>query len=337
LTLERTTFKLANTTKGWFIRIRFPRLTESVGKKISFKFLKLEKGSIASPWSLAPSELTSKADFTKTTNEIKQTVDTNSQTISKVQQDQGTMQSTLNEVKQTTDLNSQTIKTLSQTQGEQGTIIQQNTSDITQLNNQIKSKVSDTQMQEYVGGLGSTNLLFNAAFEDRVINAATGVVTSRTPSLTKWIITGTGTNKTVTVDTARHHDGYNSVKISSSGYDASQFVGFSQRIPVVRNSGNYTYSAWFYVADKSLLQGQGVVIKLQFYNGSSGLDYKQTEVEPKLVNGSWVMASITMPAPDVAITEVRADIWVRRNGVVWVSQPQLQQGITPSSFMENPK
>lgn len=57
------------------------------------------------------------------------------------------MQTTLNQVKQTTDSNSQTITTLSQTQGKQGEIIQQNTSDITQLNNQIKSKVSETQMQ----------------------------------------------------------------------------------------------------------------------------------------------------------------------------------------------
>ena len=63
------------------------------------------------------------------------------------------MQTTLNQVKQTTDSNSQTITTLSQTQGKQGEVIQQNTSDITQLNNQIKSKVTDTQMQEYVGGL----------------------------------------------------------------------------------------------------------------------------------------------------------------------------------------
>ncbi|MED1403857.1 phage tail spike protein [Bacillus mycoides] len=209
--------------------------------------------------------------------------------------------------------------------------------DLELTNETLKSKISDKQMQDYVGGLGSINVLFNAAFEDRVINVDTGVVTSRTPSLSKWIIQGAGTNKTVTVDSARNHDGYNSVKISSVGYDTSQFVGFSQRLPVARNSGDYVYSAWFYIADKSLLQGQGVVIKLQFYNGSSGLEYKQIEIEPTLVNGSWVRVFVTMSAPDVAITDIRADIWVRRNGVVWVSQPQLQQGTIPSTFMENPK
>ncbi|MGM2755238.1 hypothetical protein ACS2QP_28325, partial [Bacillus cereus group sp. Bce019] len=82
----------------------------------------VELGAIATPWGLNQSEIAT----TKQTNEIKQTVDSNQQTIN----------------------------SLSQTQGKHGEIIQQNTSDITQLNNQIKFKVSDTQMQDYVGGLG---------------------------------------------------------------------------------------------------------------------------------------------------------------------------------------
>ncbi|WP_438821435.1 hypothetical protein [Bacillus paranthracis] len=92
-------------------------------------------------------------------------------------------------------------------------IIQQNKTDISQLNNQIKSKVSDTQMQEYVGGLGSTNLLFNTDFEDRVINASTGVITSRTPSVAKWGRWANGTNFKDTTESAVKHDGYNSRKL----------------------------------------------------------------------------------------------------------------------------
>ncbi|MCQ6331842.1 hypothetical protein NPM18_33675, partial [Bacillus cereus] len=80
-------------------------------------------------------------------------------------------------VKQTTDSNYQTIATLSQTQGKQWAINQQNTRDITHMNNQNKSKVTDTQLQEYGGGLGCPNLLFNVAFDERVLNASTGVVT----------------------------------------------------------------------------------------------------------------------------------------------------------------
>ncbi|PFN76368.1 phage tail spike protein [Bacillus cereus] len=285
-------------------------------------------------WRPAPED---NATFVKKSNEIKQTVDSNVATIQSIQKDQGSMQSTLNEVKQTTDSNSQTITTLSQTQGKQGEIIQQNTSDITQLNNQMKSKVSDTQMQDYVGGLGSTNLLFNAAFEDRVINASTGVVTSKTPSTTKWSLAGTGSGITIVPESARHHEGYNSVKITATGQTSSKWSGIMQRVPAVQNGGDYVFSAWVYVQDKDTLDNGGA-IKLQFFNGANAVaTFAQTEIKDLLVNNSWVLVSVKITSPNVAITHLQGDIWVRQNGTIWVSQPQLQQGSTRSTFMENPK
>lgn len=299
------TVTLSSNTTGWMLRIRFPRVAGSVGKKIRFKNLKVELGAIATPWGLNQSEIAT----TKQTNEIKQTVDSNQQTIN----------------------------SLSQTQGEHGEIIQQNTSDITQLNNQMKSKVSDTQMQEYVGGLGSTNLLFNAAFEDRVINASTGAVTNTTPSTTKWSIVGTGSGITIVPESARHHEGYNSVKITATGQTASKWSGIMQRVPAVQNGGDYVFSAWVYVQDKNTLDNGGA-IKLQFFNGANAVStFVQTEFKDLLVNNSWILVSVKITSPNVAITHLQGDIWVRQNGTIWVSQPQLQQGSTRSTFMENPK
>ncbi|OOR14204.1 hypothetical protein BW897_04025 [Bacillus cereus] len=242
-----------------------------------------------------------------------------------------------NVIKQTVDSNQQTINSLSQTQGKQGEIIQQNTSDITQLNNQIKSKVSETQMQDYVGGLGSTNVLFNAAFEDRVINATTGIVTSRTPSTTKWSTVGVGSGITIVPESARHHDGYNSVKITATGQTASKWSGIMQRVPAVQNGGDYVFSAWVYVQDKNTLDNGGA-IKLQFFNGANAVStFAQTEIKDLLANNAWTLVSVKITSPNVAITHLQGDIWVRQNGTMWVSQPQLQQGSTPSTFMENPK
>ncbi|MGN4872555.1 phage tail spike protein [Bacillus cereus group sp. MYBK120-1] len=317
--------------------IRFYYSGRNIDGDLNSHHAKFEEGNIRTTWQPANEEVTSKADFTKTTNEIKQTVDTNSQTISTVQKDQGTMQTTLNQVKQTTDSNSQTITTLSQTQGKQGEIIQQNTSDITQLNNQMKSKVSDTQMQEYVGGVGSTNLLFNAAFEDRVINASTGAVTSRTPSTTKWSVVGTGSGITIVPESARHHEGYNSVKITATGQTASKWSGIMQRVPAVQNGGDHVFSAWVYVQDKNTLDNGGA-IKLQFFNGANAVStFVQTEFKDLLVNNSWVLVSVKITSPNVAVTHLQGDIWIRQNGTIWVSQPQLQQGSARSTFMENPK
>ena len=312
--------------------IRFYYSSRNIDGDLNSHHAKFEEGNIRTTWQPANEEVTSKADFTKSTNEIKQTVDTNSQTISTVQKDQGTMQTTLNQVKQTTDSNAQTITTLSQTQGKQGEIIQQNTSDITQLNNQIKSKVSETQMQNYVGGLGSTNMLLNTAFEKRDIDKNSGAIISRTPSFDKWIVPAG-----VTVDVARHHDGYNSAKIEKTGQTDPVYAGINQIIPVTSRSGVYVYSAWFYTDNKSLFEGQGGVIKMQLWNGNTALDHVQTELEPLLVNSSWIFASVKLGMPNKDVTHIRAEIWVRKNGRMWVSQPMLQQGSTPSTFMENPK
>ncbi|MDZ4414876.1 hypothetical protein ORL59_14905 [Bacillus cereus] len=305
--------------------------------KIIIRNFKLEKGNKATGWTPAPEDQVTTDEFTKKTTEIEKSVEGVTSTVSTVQKNQGTMQTTLNQVKQTTDSNSQTITTLSQTQGKQGGVIQQNTSDITQLNNQIKSKVTDTQMQEYVGGLGSTNLLFNTAFEDRVINASTGVVTSKTPSTTKWSLAGTGSGITIVPECARHHEGYNSVKITATGQTSSKWSGIMQRVPAVQNGGDYVFSAWVYVQDKNTLNNGGA-IKLQFFNGANAVStFAQTEFKDLLVNNSWVLVSVKITSPNVAITHLQGDIWVRQNGTIWVSQPQLQQGSTRSTFMENPK
>ncbi|MGN4788307.1 phage tail spike protein [Bacillus cereus group sp. MYBK209-1] len=318
-------------------QVKFYYSGRNIEGNLNSHHAKFEEGNIRTTWQLSNDEVTSKADFTQTTNEIQQTVNTNSQTISKVQKDQGTMQSTLNQVKQTTDSNSQTITTLSQMQGKQGEIIQQNTNDITQLNNQMKSKVSDTQMQEYVGGLGSTNLLFNAAFEDRVINSSTGAVTNTTPSTTKWSVVGTGSGITIVPESARHHEGYNSVKITATGQTTSKWSGIMQRVPAVQNGGEHVFSAWVYVQDKNTLDNGGA-IKLQFFNGANAVStFVQTEFKDLLVNNSWVLVSVKITSPNVAVTHLQGDIWVRQNGTIWVSQPQLQQGSTRSTFMENPK
>ncbi|MDF9540347.1 phage tail spike protein [Bacillus cereus] len=305
--------------------------------KIIIQNFKLEKGNKATGWTPAPEEQVTTDEFTKKTTDIEKSVDGVKTTVTNVQKDQGTMQSTLNKVEQTTNSNSQSIISLSQTQGKQGEIIQQNTSDITQLNNQIKSKVTDTQMQEYVGGLGSTNLLFNAAFEDRVINATTGVVTNRNPSTTKWSVVGTGSGITIVPESARHHEGYNSVKITATGQTASKWSGIMQRVPAAQNGGDYVFSAWVYVQDKNTLDNGGA-IKLQFFNGANAVStFVQTEFKDLLVNNSWILVSVKITSPNVAITHLQGDIWVRQNGTIWVSQPQLQQGSTRSTFMENPK
>ncbi|PFS38720.1 phage tail spike protein [Bacillus thuringiensis] len=316
-------------------QVKFYYSGRNIDGNLNSHHAKIEEGNIRTTWQLSNDEVTSKADFTKTTNEIKQTVDTNSQTISTVQKDQGTMQTTLNEVKQTTNSNSLDIKTLTETQTDQGKLIQENKNEITQTQDSLSSKISEKQMKSYVGALGSTNQFFNTEFKKKTVDA-NGNVTNEIASTDKWTIAGVVSGATVTPVTDRRHDGYNSVRIANAGVAANSWTGIAQSIGASQNSGDYVLSAWVYVVDKNLLD-QGACVKLQFFNGSNALGFAQTEIKDLLINGSWVLVSVTIKAPDVPVTRLQGDIWVRRNGTMWVSQPQLQQGKEPSVYMPNPK
>ncbi|QWH60209.1 hypothetical protein EXW39_08500 [Bacillus mycoides] len=316
-------------------KITFYYSGRNIDGNLNSHHAKFEEGNIRTTWQTANEEITSKSDFTKTTNEIKQTLDTNSQTISKVQQDQGTMQSTLNRVEQTTNSNSQTITALTETQTDQGKLIQQNTNEIKQTKDSLSSKISETQMKAYVGALGSINQLFNTEFKDKKVDA-NGNVVNETPSLTKWSKIGNVTGTTIDVVTDRKHDGYNAIRINAAGLNSDNYTGISQSAGVPLDSGDYVYSAWVYTVDKNTI-ANGAVIRIGFYNGATQISYVQTEIKESLVNGSWVLVNVTAKAPATGFTNIRADIWIRRNGTIWVSQPQLQQGKEPSVFMPNPK
>ena len=82
---------------------------------------------------------------------------------------------------------------------------------------------------------------------------------------------------------------------------------------------------------------QGGALEIKFLNGSTTVTTSSVDLKDKLNNGAWTFVSVTAEVPSNAVTHVEAYIWIRRNGLIWVSQPQFQQGAIPSAFMENPK
>ncbi|MFV0915421.1 hypothetical protein ACK8HD_15385, partial [Enterococcus faecium] len=125
--------------------------------ELYFREFQIESGSQATGWSPSAADLVKAKVFNTKTSEIEQTVD-------------GIRTS---------------VKAISQTQGKHGELIQENSSSISQLSNQIQSKVSETQMQDYVGKIGETNLVLNAGFVYQDLNSR-GEVVSVVPSLDKW-------------------------------------------------------------------------------------------------------------------------------------------------------
>ena len=202
-------------------------------------------------------------------------------------------------------------------------------------NESLKSKISEKQMQDYVGGLGSTNILFNSAFEDREINPSSGVIISRTPSLSKWSVTATA-GTAVTPTTSKRHDGYNSVQIQATGLTGNVLTGISQMTPVASNSGKVVLSAWIFTNSKDGLDQDGY-LEIKFRNGLTVVATTNVTLKDKLTDGVWTFISVTADVPSSAVTHAEACIGINKNGLIWASQPQFQQGENPSSFMENPK
>ncbi|HDR7363135.1 TPA: phage tail protein [Bacillus toyonensis] len=338
---------------------------------INISHVQLEEGTIPTAWNPAIEEAVSTGDFTKVTNEIKQTVDTNSQTITKVEkkvndqdasiadvnkktndikqtvdsntatisslnQSVGSLSSQTNAIQQTVDKNTAEIGSIGKTQGTQAQQIQTNTSKITQLSNEISSSVTDTEMREYVGNIGKVNMISNSAFEDRTIQPTTGIVTATKPSIAKWEARGTNANATVMAVNARHHEGYNSVKIECSGLTDANFTNISQSMPIVDGSGAYIFSVWIFTDNANGID-EGGAIEMTFRNGSTQVATKLTYFDKKLPSNTWTQLSVKLEAPTQPANEVNVRLYVRKNGRVWLSQPMVVQGSELSTFMENPK
>ncbi|MGH1008587.1 phage tail spike protein [Bacillus cereus] len=248
------------------------------------------------------------------------------------------LNSRTNEIKQTLDGTVSSVNSISQTVGQHTTQITQQGTTISQMNNEINLRVKSSEMTDYIANLGAENELRNSAFETKTIHPTTGIITGRTPSLDKWSSNiPAGIGGSIVAEATRNREGYNSAKIVVTGAGTTdRYTGISQNIPATISSGDYVFGAWFYVQDKALIDN-GAVIKLQFFNGSTGSTSVQTELAPKLVNNKWVYAEVKVTAPATAITVLRADVWIRRNGTIWVSQPMLQYGSNASAFMEHPQ
>lgn len=214
------------------------------------------------------------------------------------------------------------------------------TTELTNIKGELGSKISEKQMEDYIGELGSTNILLNTPFEKKTVNDFGDIVT-REPSLDRWTLQAVNTDRTVTVDTLRHFNGSNSIVIDSKNTLSNVWCGFFQDAPASKGSGKYLFSAMLYVDDASLLT-EGGAFKLQFLNGKTKVgQYVQHEYKDLAVNGKWVRITTEIDtevhAQGLDFTSVRAEVWVRKQGKVWVSQPQCIQGSKLPTYMPNPR
>ncbi|PEJ21594.1 peptidase S74 [Bacillus pseudomycoides] len=210
------------------------------------------------------------------------------------------------------------------------------TTEITNIKGELGTKVSEKKMQEYIGELGADNLLLNSQFVKKKVNDF-GDVTEETPSLERWNPDVPAADRKITVDEVKRYGHSRSVKIESTHTASNIWHGIYQDVPAYQKQGKFQFSAMLYTEDKYAIS-LGAAFKVEFFNGTTSVGgYKQVEFQDSLVDNQWTRFTMEHDAPDAPITHARIEVWIRRAGTVWVSEPQCNVGDKLPVYMENPK
>ncbi|PEE91377.1 phage tail spike protein [Bacillus cereus] len=314
--------RIVRTAKATTAGIAFVNIRTTLFRngELYVRMPQVERGTMVTGWSYARNDFADAYSTDTKINSIVQTADKTQSTISDIQKTQGTQGTAINN---------------------QEKVIQSHTSQFTQMSKLIEMKVTSQDIADYVGGVGTQNVLLNSAFEDREFSDM-GVITKRTPSMrefynTHGTVAGTAIVAPQNAPDAMH-DNYNGVMIMARGLTADAWVGFGQTVPVTAGQGDITFSAWIKTNDLASIDAN-FNLELKYYNGNAVVAgvQKSLNIKPQLVEGKWAFCSFTMPVPNTRLTSVHANIWLQRNGTAFVSQPMLQFSSKPSAFMENPK
>ncbi|PGD68800.1 peptidase S74, partial [Bacillus pseudomycoides] len=210
------------------------------------------------------------------------------------------------------------------------------TTEITNINNELSTKVTEKQMQEYIGELGADNLLLNSQFVKKKVNDF-GDVIEQTPSLERWHPDADAADRKITIDEVMRFGQSRSVKIESTHTATNVWHGIYQDVPAYQKQGKFQFSTMLYTQDKYNIS-LGAAFKIEFFNGTTSVGgYKQVEFQDSLEDNKWTRFTMDHDAPDVPITHARIEVWVRRAGTFWVAEPQCNVGEKLPVYMENPK
>lgn len=191
---------------------------------------------------------------------------------------------------------------------------------------EVTSKVGNQSIGDYVydnAPYVGENMLYNSAFE----GGSNG-----------W--SSNGNIAVVITDKAYKHNGYNSVKLSTSGNTADKYYGmvqFNRYTPdtlTATPGEQYTASAYIRCDDLSSID-----YNVDMLVGSTTADYSNAgltyvRLKSKLVEGEWVYIEQTFTASANAAA-VFMQIYLQRNGTVYVSQPKIEKGKKATAWSPN--
>ncbi|PAW40709.1 hypothetical protein CKQ70_13750 [Bacillus toyonensis] len=297
------------------------RAGETRDQGILLEDVQIERGSIATTYGPNPNMLLAEADFTRKTNEIIDDINGTKQRITNTEQDQGTFKNQLAEFNRRADGYDATIKSINQTTSNHGSRLTTAEGQIKATSEELKGKITMKEARDYVGGVGSTNVLRNAGFA----------------SDWKYWQRNQDPGATASIDKNLTYKGNASFSFSTTGLTENRWWGISGEFIPCQSGEDFVASAYFITDGKppAFDSGTGCFIEIEWWSADKRSRISTNRTRVNLVNHEWHRFEITAKAP-ANTGNIRFRVYNERNGRFWMACPMLQRGKVASEFMENP-
>ncbi len=324
------------------VRVYFgKRQGTPVGSVVYITGVKLAQGNMKDSWSKSPGDITTNTEFKKKTAEIITSVDkvsstlteTNKQVVAVEKKADSAQKSadTANEqitttnkkvsdVSQTVDGLKVNISDISKIQQGHATDLQQHSSKIDANAKAIQTKVDSQFVEEYTGGLGSTQLLRDAEFTDGF----------------KYWYKSNNANFSAEVDATNLYNSSPSMRLKGVNQtaDVSTNVTSTTKIPVTPGE-KITASVALFTKKLSEHINPYLTCAVVCWD-SNNQQLTAMGWNTKVADNTWTKTSHTVTVPDTAV-RMELRVYVTRNGELWFSKPMLQRDEVASYFTLHPK
>ncbi|MCI0767421.1 phage tail spike protein [Bacillus sp. TL12] len=187
------------------------------------------------------------------------------------------------------------------------------TTELNALSEEVRAKVSITEVSDYLDKIGTINDIRNSEW---LKDAKYWVVNEEAWSL----------------DTNKKFENANTMRFYAVGQIVKNSSIYSEYVSC-QPSEQFVASVYTFANDIASIDDKAS-LEIEFWNATQLLSQVTKEIKPDK-NNDWQRYSVTETAP-TGCAKVRIRILVAKNGLMWVAKPQLQRGSVPSVHLPNP-
>ena len=193
----------------------------------------------------------------------------------------------------------------------------QGVSNLAQRVTSVEVKANGIELKVERQKIGGTNLLRGTAFD---------TLHSAVPQ----------SLMTLVKDGDKRHGKRNCIKVTSVGKTENQYAGTRLSAPGLPNT-EYTASVWL-MSDNFTSIDAGVFSEIIYCKGNTRLRWWNTVKHEIGEEGKWQRFVFTFTTPsDLDFDTIEFNTWVMRNGIAYISEPQLEKGNVVTDWSENPE